>query len=199
MVKHGTGLVMLAHNSAYPMNLVGLGANSMLAERKLWHGPQHGRLQTLRGCHSLRAQEAVAEVTYHTGTASPEPPLIQAIGPANSEAAEFMLNDPTNETLQWSKAKVGCGVTLAGAGQFLRFHTGISRDRPLMRPNTLHFGKYFPEFSGGQSDDQVLPNANRLGPRPASCSRHDIYRSWPSFKSSGHYEGPLPQRCGHRH
>ena len=31
------------------------------------------------------------------GHASPEPPLIQAIGPANSEAAEFTQNDPTNE------------------------------------------------------------------------------------------------------
>ena len=137
----------------------------MFAERKLWQGPQHGRLQTLRGGHSLRAQEAVAEVTYHTGTASPEPPLIQAIGPANSEAAEFMLNDPTNETLQWSKAKVGRGVTLAGAGQFLRFHTGMSRDRHLARPNTQHFGKYFLEFSGGQSNDQVLRHCNHHSAR----------------------------------
>ena len=31
------------------------------------------------------------------GHVSPEPPLIQAIGPANSEAAEFTQNEPTNE------------------------------------------------------------------------------------------------------
>ena len=26
-----------------------------------------------------------------------------------------------------------------------------------------------------------------------------FHRSWPSFNSSGHYKGPLPRRCGHRH
>ena len=47
-------------------------------------------------CYSAKPW-AESLVSTMLGQASPEPPLIQAIIPANSEAAEFMQNDPNNE------------------------------------------------------------------------------------------------------